>query len=126
MKRIWISLALLAVMLAGALGNSFYLTSLTDRWVGVLQQGQYAAMEGNIAAGTEALDQVTKQWKQREGYLYIVLRHDETDSIAVQLQQVRQLLIKEEWGEYAAANAALTEQIRLLAEMERFNLKNLL
>ena len=58
---------------------------------------------------------------------YIVVRHSDSDEVAAGFREVQQLL---EWkgrgGAYTSANARLVEELRLLADMEQFNLRNLL
>ena len=55
-----------------------------------------------------------------------MLRHSETDEISSGFREVGQLLQWQEAAEYTSANARLMEEIQLLADMEQFNLKNLL
>ena len=126
MKRLWISVAILAGIFTAALANHWYLDRLTGTLTDGLRAAQTCAEAGDWAEAARLTGQVQQRWQDSEGYLYVVLRHDETDGVATGLKEVRQLL---EWGEaaeYTSANAKLVENIRLLAEMEAFNLKNLL
>lgn len=126
MKQLWISIGIMIFMFAAALTNSWYLSQLTEQFTNTLTQAQEAAEKGDWTSAAALTDRVQEQWKQSESYLYVILRHDETDAVGAGLREVRQLLAWKEIPEYTAANARLVEDIRLLAEMEQFNLKNLL
>lgn len=126
MKQLWISIGIMVVIFAISLTNNWYLSRLTCEFTAALNSAQQSAESGDWVLAAELTDQVQQQWKRTENYLYVVLRHDETDAVATGLQEVRQLLEWEEMAEYTAANASLVEDIRLLAEMEQFSLKNLL
>ena len=54
------------------------------------------------------------------------MRHGDTDQILRSFQGVLQYLQLEEMDQYAAANADLASQLRLLSEMEQASLVNIL
>lgn len=126
MKQICISIGIMVFIFSAALINNWYLGRLTGEFTDTLSLAQQNAELGDWGTAAELTDQVQQQWHDAETYLYIVLRHDETDAVGAGLREVRQLLEWEEMAEYSAANASLVEDIRLLAEMETFSLKNLL
>ncbi len=126
MGRLWVSLALLAGLFGGALANGWYLDRLTDGMAQTLEQAQAEAEAGNWAAGRQLTGQARRTWEKASGYLHIVLRHSETDEVSALFREVEQLLQWQEAAEYASSNARLVEEIRLLADMERLNLKNIL
>lgn len=126
MKRIWISLSVLAVVFSLALVNSWYLDRLTGEMAHTLEQAQALAEEGDWAGGQQFTQDAVDRWERSSGYLYIVLRHSDSDQVAAGFREVEQLLEWQEEAEYTSANARLIEELRLLAEMEQFNLRNLL
>ena len=126
MKRIWICLAILALVFGAALLNSWYLDSLTEQMARTLEQAQSLAETENWEGGQQLTGQALQQWEQASGYLYIVLRHSDSDEVAAGFREVQQLLEWKEEAEYTSANARLIEELRLLADMEQFNLRNLL
>lgn len=126
MKRFWICVTILAITFFAALGNGLCLNLLTEELTDRLELAQYHAQRQDWAAAKQLTEQALEQWEDAEDYLYIVLRHDETDAVAQQFQEVAQLLNWGEEAEYTSANARLIEDIELLAEMETFSLKNLL
>lgn len=126
MKRIWICLAILALVFGAALLNSWYLDSLTEQMARTLEQAQALAETEDWEGGQQLTGQALQQWEQASGYLYIVLRHSDSDEVAAGFREVQQLLEWKEEAEYTSANARLIEELRLLADMEQFNLRNLL
>ena len=126
MKRLWISVAIMAGIFAGTLANNWYLGRLTGEMTDLLRTAQQYAESGDWETAKQHTAQAQQQWKDAEDYLYVVLRHNETDAVGASFREVSELL---EWGEeaeYTSANAKLVEDIRLLAEMEEFSIKNLL
>ena len=68
----------------------------------------------------------SEQWDGRAFYLHVTLDHKTADDIAVGFAETLEFLEWQESGEYSAANARLMEQLKLLGEVERPNLENLL
>lgn len=126
MKRIWISLSILAAVFAAALANSWYLDSLTERMAHTLEEAQALAEAEDWEGGQKLTAQALEQWERASDYLYIVVRHSDSDEVAAGFREVQQLLEWKEEAEYTSANARLIEEIRLLADMEQFTLRNLL
>jgi len=126
MRRLWICISVLAFVFALSLANSWYLNRLTGELVDTLLQAQALAESEDWESAQTLTSQAQKRWEDAGGYLYIVLRHSDTDEVQSGFREVVELL---EWGEeaeYASANAKLVENIRLLSEMEEFTLRNLL
>lgn len=126
MKRIWISLTILAVVFALALVNGWYLDRLTEEMAHTLEQAQTLAEEGDWAGGRQLTQDALDQWESAANYLYIVVRHSDSDEVSAGFREVGQLLEWQEEAEYTSANARLIEELRLLADMEQFSLRNLL
>ena len=126
MKRIWISILILALTLSAALWNGWYLRTLTETMADELGQAQQLAEAGETARALTLTEQVYDYWEGRQNYFCTVARHSDTDDVRAGFQEVLQLLRwPEELPEYAAANARLRQQLRLLAELEQFSVRNL-
>lgn len=126
MKRFWISVTILSVTFALSLGNGWLLQHWTEQMTALLEQAQSLAEEEQWEQADALTGDAMELWKQKEGYLYVVLRHTEADAVVQQFREVQELLQWGEEAEYTSANARLVEDIKLLAEMESFSLKNLL
>jgi len=126
MRRLWIAVALLAVMLGGTLGNAWYLGGVIDGYQRRLTTAQDLAGRGAWEQAEQLTSQVYQDWQDRDSYFYILMRHVDTDAIYLTFQEVREYLKLEEMDQYTAANARLVAQLGLLAEMEQLTLKNVL
>lgn len=127
MRRLWISVAVLALLFCLTMFNSRYLDSYTKELTTLLRQAELCAADGDWDAAADKTEAALDRWKSRETYLHMILQHRDTDEVLLSFQEVRQLIAHQEHGgEYSAANARLITQIGLLSEMEELNLKNIL
>lgn len=126
MKRLWIAVALLALMLGGALTNAWYSKSMTGRMGTQLRQAQAMTEQERWAEAEQLTRQVFEDWQDHHFYLHVTMRHSDTDQILRTFRAVLEYLELEEPDQYNAANADLITQLELLAEMEQVSLSNVL
>lgn len=119
-------LAVLAVILAFALWNSAAITERTQRWRDQLQQVETLAAGENWQAAGDALSESYADWGDSQVYLHIVSEHDAVDDAEAMYRRAMAFAQEQESSEFRAELADLQDQLRLLAEMERFSLKNVL
>ena len=127
MRRLTLSLLVLAGLVGLTLYNSHYLNDYTQELTTLLKQAEAAAADGDWDAAADKTEAALDRWHCKESYLHTVLQHRDTDNVLLAFHEVRQLIAhQEDGGEYSAANAKLIAQIELLYEMEQLNWKNLL
>ena len=126
MKRLWISVVILSLILLGTLGNSFYLSGIIDRYELRLSAAQEFAEQGAWSNATLLTQQVMEDWDNRTFYFHVLMRHTDTDEVYLTFREVQEYLRIAEYDQYTAANARLITQLGLLAEMEQPTLKNIL
>ena len=119
-------LAVLVVILAFALWNSAAITNHTQRWRDQLQQVEELAAAENWRSAADALAESYKDWSGSQVYLHIVSEHDAVDDAEAMYRRCAAFAAAEEPSELRAELADLDDQLRLLAEMERFSIKNVL
>ena len=119
-------LAVLAVILAFALWNSAAITGYTQRWRDQLQQAEELAASESWQAAADALSESYEDWSGSQVYLHIVSEHDAVDDAEAMYRRAMVFALEQESSEFRAELADLQDQLRLLAEMERFSLKNVL
>lgn len=124
MKRLWIALALLAVLLCGTLLHTWSLRGFTQELTRSLEQAQELTRADRWEEARAVTQEALQTWRGRDVYLHVLLRHADTDQIYAGFQETLALLDSQEYGEYAAANARLITQIQLLSEAEQLTLKN--
>ena len=116
----------LAVILAFALWNSAVITGHTQRWRDQLQQAEALALDENWQAAGDALAKSYEDWSERQVFLHIVSEHEAVDDAEAMYRRAMAFAAEQESSEFRAELAELQDQLRLLAEMERFSLKNVL
>ena len=116
----------LAVILAFALWNSAVITGHTQRWRDQLQQAEALALDENWQAAGDALAKSYEDWSERQVFLHIVSEHEAVDDAEALYRRAMAFAAEQESSEFRAELADLQDQLRLLAEMERFSLKNVL
>lgn len=128
MRRLSVCLALIALLAGLCAVHTWYLDRLTGELSAQLTRAQKLAGEGDWAGAAQLTRQAREQWRRREGYLHITLRHADTDAIQLSMDEALAFLegAEKQSAEYAAANARLLGRLELLAEEERPTLANVL
>lgn len=129
MKK-WLSylppLLLLAALLALSLWNSRVMTVRTDLLRDqLLETGALARLERWDEARA-LLETSYADWSAHQTYLHIVTEHDAVDDAEAMYRRLAAFGEAEEAAEFGAELADLQDQLRLLAEMERCSIKNIL
>ena len=119
-------LALLAAILAFSLWNSACMTCQTDRWRDQLRQADALAQTEDWPGAVKALTASYEDWSGHQTYLHIVSQHDAVDDAEAMYRRAVAFAAAQEPSELRAELADLNDQLRLLAEMERFSIKNVL
>lgn len=126
MKKGWLAVGLLAGMVALSLWHVSALRGLTEDLGEQLRRAEELAESGDWDRAEEITKAASEQWNGRAFYLHVTLDHKTADDIAVGFAETLEFLAWQETGEYSAANARLMKQLKLLGEVERPNLENLL
>ncbi|MBE6964087.1 MAG: DUF4363 family protein [Ruminococcaceae bacterium] len=119
-------LAVLLAMFAFALQNGRYMGAETDRWQTQLHKAEVFAWAEDWESAAETLQDSYRDWTSRQVYLHIVTEHDVVDDAESMYQRAMAFAAVQEDSEFRAELADLRTQLQLLAEMERFSLKNIL
>lgn len=127
MKRFWIACAILALLLAGALGQGFYAARYLEDMAARLEQAQLLVEEKeDWGQARQMSENVFSSWEDHGFHLHVTMNHRDTDQILFSIQSLRQYLQLEELDQYVAANAQLAAQLRLLVDLEQPTLENIL
>lgn len=126
MKRGWIAVALVAAMLCLAGWHTWTLGELTGELEATLERSEAMAEEGDWSGAEELTCQAREKWDAQDLHLHVTLDHAVVDEIDASFAETLEFLRCREEGEYSAANARLRTQLKLLGEMERPVLENLL
>lgn len=126
MKRLWISLFILALLLCVTLAHTFYMSHVTTQMNQYLAEAESCANQEDWEGAQRYSNQAQTLWDAHDGYFHITLRHCDTDQITESFQSVSQLMDCQDYTQYTAINARLQTQIHLLWEDESLSLKNIL
>ncbi len=125
-KGLLIPAGLLAAILAFCLWNSAAMTACTARWRAQLEEAERLAASGDWGGTAAAIRESYASWTARQTYLHIVTSHDAVDGAEAMYHRALAFAESEEDSELRAELADLRDQLRLLAEMEEFSLRNVL
>ena len=102
------------------------MTGHTDRWRAQLAQAEALAQAEDFSGAAALLADSYRDWSRHQTYLHIVTEHDAVDDAEAMYRRAMAFAEEQESSEFRAELADLQDQLRLLAEMERFSLKNVL
>ena len=119
-------IAILAAILAFALWNGSHMADSTDRWRDQLQQVDALAQAEDWTGALETLSDSYDDWSEHQTYLHIVAEHDTVDDAEAMYRRAMAFAATRELTEFRAELSDLRDQLRLLAEVERLDVKNVL
>ena len=119
-------LLVLAALLAVSLWNIRHMDAETDRWRAQLQTADRLALSGEWAETLDALWESYNDWSLSQTYLHIVSHHDAVDDAEAMYRRAIAFAETEEVTEFHAELSDLRDQLRLIAEMEALNIRNVL
>nr|WP_325304491.1 DUF4363 family protein [uncultured Dysosmobacter sp.] len=127
MKRgLLLPLAVLTALLAFSLWNAQHMAQETARFQIQLQQADALAQAENWPQTRAVLQESYRDWSRCQTYLHIVTEHSAVDDAEAMYRRAMAFAATEEITEFRAETADLTDQLRLLGEMERLSLRNIL
>lgn len=126
MKSFFAPVLLLAGLLLASTLNCRTMVGYTDQWRTQLDLADTLAAEENWSGARSALSDSYASWSQHQTYLHIVAEHEAVDGAESMYRRAASFAQSEESSEFQAEIADLQDHLRLLAEMERFSIKNIL
>ena len=127
MKRMLLPpIFVLAALLAFSLWNIRHMEGETDRWREQLQAADRLALSGEWAEALDALWESYDDWSHSQTYLHISSHHDAVDDAEAMYRRAIAFGETEELSEFHAELSDLRDQLRLIAEMEALNIRNVL
>ncbi len=128
MKRLYVSLGLVALLAALCIAHTVHLFCFTTQLTELLAQAQNQAEQENWDQAARITRQAQEQWINHEGYLHVTLHHTDIDAILISFNEALAFLEagERQSAEYAAVNARLITQLELIYEAELPTLTNLL
>lgn len=116
----------LVVILAFSLWTCVHMTQETNRWRAQINQSDALAQAQRWDDALVALNTCYESWSTRQTFLRIVFEHRTVDDAEGMFRRAMAFAAIQELSEFRAELADLSDQLRALAEMERFHIKNIL
>ena len=126
MKRIWISLGILVLVLAGTLVHISGVRSVTGSITNRLDRAEAVVEQGDWEQARQLTREALEEWESVDTWFAIMLQVGDTDEVTTGFQEVMGFLQYEETAEYDSANGTLVEKVKHLYETERLSWTNLL
>ena len=123
MRATRLSLMVLLVVLAFVLWNAAWVTDRCGEWTAALDEAEAALEQGG--SGQQQLDALTTLWQESQGYLHIVISHEELDEAEALLAQAGAMAAQGDSQSLYPVLAELRGQFRLIAETQRISAKNI-
>lgn len=126
MRRLWGSLAVLALLVGLMLWNIRAVGEASAGLCQTLRQAQNLAESGDWAAAEKQTEQAYTQWQEQRLWLSIVLRMDDTSQVDSSFHEARALVRDRELKDYLPASRELVQHVEQLGEWERPSWENVL
>lgn len=123
MRATRLSLMVLLVVLAFVLWNAAWVTDRCREWTAALDEAEAALEQGG--SGQQQLDALNALWQEPQGYLHIVISHEELDEAEALLAQAEAMAAQGDSQSLYPVLAELRGQFRLIAETQRISAKNI-
>lgn len=123
MRATRLSLMVLLVVLAFVLWNAAWVTDRCGEWTAALDEAEAALEQGGT--GSVQLDALNALWQEPQGYLHIVISHEELDEAEALLAQAEAMAAQGDSQSLYPVLAELRGQFRLIAETQRVSAKNI-
>lgn len=123
MRATRLSLMVLLAVLAFVLWNAAWVTDRCGEWTAALDEAEAALAQGG--SGSAQLDALITLWQKPQGYLHIVISHEELDEAEALLAQAEAMAAQGDSQSLYPVLAELRGQFRLIAETQRISAKNI-
>ena len=125
-NHLLLPLALLFTILTFSLWNGTSISNEVSRWQQQLDHSDLLAQTEDWAGAVSVLTAGYNDWSQHQTWLHIVSHHTVIDDAESMYHRAIAFAAAREPSEFRAELADLRDQLGLLAETERFSLKNVL
>ena len=127
MKRLWIALLIVALLVGMSSLHVNHLEKLSNELIAQLETAKASLIRGSRSTARESVQAVWDRWEDHAFYLHITLRHMEIDEIRTGLREAMAYLdSREDTAECLASISRLISYLELLIEAELPSIKNLL
>ena len=121
MKKEWLAVIILLLILGGNIWNQRHSTKVTDRLLILTEETRTAAEEGRWAHAADAAEHMEREWRQAEPYTSVFIRHSETDALTDAICALRGAVAGMDPGDMLGAVLEVEAHIRCIRSMEKLS-----
>ena len=125
MKRIWIAVTLIVVVIFGCIASQRYLYRITMQLSDEIYQADQLAQADNLSGSAKLVYSSYQEWKAHENTIGAIIRHQEMDDIESLYLRALQNANNQDKNEYLVQSKELQGLLLHLADMEKPKIKNL-
>ena len=126
MKAFYIPVGLLAVILGFSLWSGRYVELRTQHWNTLLEEIDGLAGQEAWEQAGQKLEEAYADWNGSQTFFHTIMDHNELDEAEELFAGAFAVCREEDGADFHTLLSQLMSQLRLLAEMERFSLRNIL
>ncbi len=126
MRFFVIPASVLTLLLGLSLWNAAAVDAAIEPWRGALAEASEASERGEWETSERTIRETRTAWEAKHPYFHLVTAHDELDRADALFAQAESYAGAREGAELRAALAELSAQLRVVSEMQRLTLKNVL
>lgn len=121
MKKEWLAVILLLLILGGNVWNQRHAQQVTDRLFSLADEIREAAGEERWTQAADAAEQMEREWRREEAYTSVFLRHSETDALTDAICALRGAVAGRDAGEILGAVLTAEAHVRCIRSMEKLS-----
>lgn len=122
MKKMYIGILILVILLSSALYNVHYLEKKIGVLLNDISVTQGLAEAGDFDGAAEMLRQTLNSWNAMDGYTHIFIRHSETDSTSDAFFEYMSDLCAQDAGSAKGSCEALKHHLISIVTMEQVSI----
>lgn len=124
MKKEFITLLTLILLISVSIVNIHFLTRITENIAGLVEEADRYIRAENWEKARDSAEKARKKWDRHDAYIHMVLRQTEIESVRLVLSELSKELLSESDAAKGAARTAIS-QMKSVASIERIRLRNI-
>lgn len=122
MKKMYLGIAIIAVLFGASLFNVGYLDGKIGELLGYVQLSEQQAEENNFASAAETLQEAMDMWNSMGGYTHVFIRHSEIDNTTDAFCDLMSALSAADEGAAVGGYEKITCHLQSISDMEHVSI----
>ena len=122
MKKEVFATALLAVIFALSVANTYFLDRLTGQIIELVEESGRMAAYGDWEKAQNAAEHAARLWKEQDPYTHIVLRHSDIESMNDDFYELLEHIYSHDAGAANSSAALVSEHLSSISQIEQIRI----